>query len=83
MFGSESTEKNMPLPNAWLTQQLDRMQFGIGQGKTRKRNVKSIAKMNITEPMIVGEVKQRGWKVAQIGDDFVFAPGNYTIRPIV
>jgi hypothetical protein len=73
----------MPAPNAWLTQQLNRMQLGIGQGKTRRRKVQSMKKMKVTEAMVQAEVKNRGWRVAQIGDDFVFAPGNYTIRPIV
>ena len=73
----------MATPNAWLTQQLDKMQRGITEGKTRRRKFTSTAKLNVTEEMISAEVKKRGWKVAQIGNDYVSAPGGYTIRPIV
>jgi hypothetical protein len=71
------------MANAWLDQQLDKMVTGISAGKTMRRKVQSVKKENVTEEMIADAVKARGWKVAQIGDDYVFAPGNYTIRPIV
>jgi hypothetical protein len=67
---------------AWLTQQLNRMAVGIGNGKTRRRKVASVVAMGITEAQLRQAVTARGWRVAQIGDDYVFAPGNYTIRPI-
>ncbi|OHB70874.1 MAG: hypothetical protein A2V70_17760 [Planctomycetes bacterium RBG_13_63_9] len=73
----------MPTPNAWLKQQLDRMQPGISLGKTRRRKVESTRTSNVNERTIKKEVRERGWKLAQIGLDYVFAPGDYTIRPIV
>jgi len=73
----------MPTPNAWLTQQLDKMTPGILAGKTRRRKVQSVRDLSVTEAELRRGVTGRGWRVAQIGDDYVFAPGNYTIRPIV
>jgi hypothetical protein len=67
---------------AWLTQQLNKMASGIAAGKTRRRKVASVQAMGVTEALLKQEVQARGWKVAQIGNDYVFAPSNYTIRPI-
>jgi hypothetical protein len=67
----------------WLTQQLDRMAQGIAEGKTRRRMIGSFRKLGITERELKSAVSARNWRVAQIGDDYVFAPGSYTIRPIV
>jgi len=66
----------------WLVQQLNKMATGINAGKTRRRKVASVLKY-VAEAQMAQAVQQRGWKVAQIGDDYVFAPGNYNIRPIV
>ncbi len=72
----------MPNP-AWVTQQMDRMKAGIRAGKTRKRNVQSALQQNTDENELAAAARARGWRLAQVGDDFVFAPGNYMIRPIV
>jgi len=69
--------------NAWLDQQLDKMERGIQEGKTRRRKVESVRGMNVDEGLLRSEVSARGWRLAQIGDDYVVAPGGYTIRPIV
>jgi hypothetical protein len=69
--------------NAWLTQQLAKMNRGIRAGKTRRRKVASVQAMGVTEAELSNAVSAKGWRVAQIGEDSVFAPGNYTIRPIV
>lgn len=69
--------------SAWLTQQLDRMADGIADGKTRRRKVDSVVKLGVTERQLKAAVVARGWRVAQIGEDYVFAPSSYTIRPIV
>lgn len=60
-------------------------QFCVGPAvaAARRRKVQSVNKENVTEKMIEDAVKAKGWKVAQTGDDYVFAPGSYTIRPIV
>lgn len=76
-------EKKLSMAHAWHDQQLDKMATGISAGKTRRRKVQSVKKENVTEKILADAVKAKGWKVAQIGDDYVFAPGNYTIRPIV
>ena len=72
----------MPSP-AWITQQLDKMAAGIKAGKTRRRKVASVQHMKIAEADLATAVKTRGWRLAQIGDDYVVAPGRYAIRPIV
>lgn len=72
----------MPNP-AWVKQQLDRMVPGIVAGKTRKRNRQSALLQNATEQEMAAAAHARGWRMAQIGNDYVFAPGNYVIRPIV
>ena len=69
--------------NAWLEQQLDRMTDGIHAGKTRRRKIDSFTRLGISERMLRTAVVARGWRVAQIGLDYVFAPPGYTIRPIV
>jgi len=71
------------MASAWLAQQIQRMKPGIRAGKTRRRKVDSVRDMGVTEAELKEAVRAQGWKVAQIGDDLVFAPGNYTIRPIV
>jgi hypothetical protein len=68
--------------NAWLAQQLKRMTAGIERGKTRRRSVKSVRRMKVTDKQLRLAAKARGWKVAEIGRDFLFAPGDYTIRPL-
>ncbi len=68
---------------AWVTQQMDRMDAGIHAGKTRKRNVASAFRQNTDEQELSDAARTRGWRMAQVGDDFVFAPGDYVIRPIV
>jgi len=72
----------MPNP-AWIAQQLDRMAAGIAAGKTRKRNVASIVQQNSSEAELMAAVQARGWRMAQVGEDYVVAPHNYVIRPIV
>ena len=72
----------MPNPN-WVAQQMNQMAVGIGAGKTRKRNVASSFRQNTNEVELAAAARARGWRMAQIGQDFVFAPGTYTIRPIV
>lgn len=73
----------MPQQNAWLTQRLRKMTPGIQAGKTRRRKVQSVRNLSVTEAALKAEVTKKGWKLAHIGDDYVFAPSNYTIRPIV
>lgn len=34
------------------------------------------------EAEIAAAVKARGWRVAQIGEDYLVVPGHYVIRPI-
>jgi hypothetical protein len=76
--------QSLGMPNpAWVTQQMNQMTTGINDGKTRKRNVASVAKQNTDEEELAKAARLRGWKMAQVGDDYVFAPGDYTIRPIV
>ena len=72
----------MPNP-AWVAQQLNKMAPGINAGKTRKRNRQSALLQNATEQEMATAAQVRGWRMAQIGNDYVFAPGNYVIRPIV
>lgn len=72
----------MPNP-AWVAQQMDKMAAGIAAGKTRKRNVDSSLQQNTNEAELAAAARARGWRMAQVGEDFVFAPGNYMIRPIV
>ena len=69
--------------NLWLEQQLDRMTDGILDGKTRRRKAASVSNSGVTETELKRAVSRRGWRVAQIGDDYIFAPSGYTIRPIV
>ena len=71
------------LEPAWITQQLDRMAAGINAGKTRKRNIASLAQVGCSEAEMRTAVLARGWKLAQVGTDYVVAPGTYVIRPIV
>jgi hypothetical protein len=68
---------------AWIAQQLDRMAGGINAGKTRKRNVASVNKVGSNEAELRAAVTARGWRLAQVGQDYVVAPHNYVIRPIV
>ncbi len=70
------------VPSAWLIQQLKQMRAGISAGKTRRRKVASMQKFKVTEEEMKREATKRGWKVAQIGNDYVFAPSGYTIRPL-
>lgn len=56
---------------------------GIRAGKTRRRKVASVRKLGIPESDLADAVKIMGWRLAQIGDDYVVAPSEYTIRPIV
>ena len=71
----------MPNP-AWIKQQLDKMAPGIRAGKTRKRNVESVIRQKSNEDELSEAVAARGWKLAQIGNDFVVTPPDYIIRPI-
>ena len=74
----------MPEPERlWLTQQLQQMERGVSAGRTRRRKVQSCTGMNVTEVELKEAVEKRGWRLAQIGEDYVFAPGDYTIRPIL
>ena len=74
----------IPSPHkAWLVQSIAAMKKGISQGKTRRRKVATVRRMNISEAELKAATRQMGWKLAQVGDDYVFAPGNYSIRPIV
>lgn len=68
--------------NAWLEQQLDRMEEGLANGKTRRRKMASVKAMGISEKALKAAAHQRGVRVAQIGDDYLFAPANYMIRPL-
>ena len=68
---------------AWVEQQMNRMAPGIRDGKTRKRNVGSALRQNTDERELAQATRDRGWKLAQVGDDFIFTPGDYMIRPIV
>lgn len=68
---------------AWVAQQMDRMAPGINAGRTRKRNVGSALRQNTDEQELAKAARNRGWKMAQVGDDFIFTPGDYVIRPIV
>ncbi|MCZ8254688.1 MAG: hypothetical protein O9327_03250 [Polaromonas sp.] len=67
---------------AWLEQQLDKMQDGLANGKTRRRKVSSVKAMGISEKALKASAHARGVRVAQIGDDYLFAAANYTIRPL-
>ena len=68
--------------DAWLQQTLSQMTPGIEAGKTRRRKVETISKMKLTENDLKEAATERGWSLAQVGDDYVFAPRNYSIRPI-
>lgn len=72
----------MPNPT-WVNQQMNRMAAGINAGKTRKRNVASVLRQNIDEQELAAAARVRGWRMAQVGDDFIFAPKGYTIWPII
>jgi hypothetical protein len=67
----------------WIQQQLNRMAPGINAGKTRKRAVASVHSVGASETEFIDAVRNRGWRLAQVGDDYVVAPGNYVIRPLV
>ena len=69
--------------NAWLTQAFASMEKGISAGKTRRREVATIKKLKISEAELKASTRDMGWKLAQVGDDYVFSPGDYSIRPIV
>ena len=59
------------------------MEKGISAGKTRHREVATIKKLKISEAELKASTRDMGWKLAQVGDDYVFSPGDYSIRPIV
>jgi len=67
----------------WVAQQIAQMAAGVTAGKTRKRNVQSVQNQNATESELAAAAQAHGWRMAQVGNDFVFAPGNYVIRPII
>jgi len=67
---------------AYLKQTLDKVEGGIRNGETRRRKIENFAKYGITEEDIVSAVKNRDMRVAQIGNNYVFAPATYTIRPL-
>lgn len=67
---------------AWVAQQMNEMAPGIAAGKTRKRNVGSCLRQGTNERELAAAANARGWKMAQVGEDFIFAPGDYIIRPI-
>lgn len=66
----------------WVAQQMNRMASGINSGKTRKRAVSSARSVGADEAELAAAAEARGWRMAQIGADYVFAPRNYVIRPI-
>ena len=68
--------------SAWLTQQFAAMEKGISEGKTRRRKVATITKLKISEKELKAATLEMGWKLAQVGDDYLFTPGDYSIRPI-
>lgn len=68
--------------NAWLDQALTAMKPGIEAGKTRRRKVDTVTKQGITEKNLKTEASKQNMKVAQVGDDYVFTPESYTIRPL-
>lgn len=74
--------KKAKIPNAWLDQAITAMEPGISAGKTRRRKVSTIKNLGISEKDLKKAAKDMGWKLAQMGDDYVFTPGNYSIRPI-
>lgn len=69
-------------PAAWLKQALTTMKPGISQGKTRRRKVETVQNFGISERTLKLAAKKEGMKVAQIGNDYVFTPIDYTIRPL-
>lgn len=71
-----------PKPKAWLDQALNAMKPGVDSGKTRRRKVEAVKKRGISEVVLKMAAEERGMKVAQVGDDYVFTPSSYTIRPI-
>lgn len=68
--------------SAWLDQALGAMKPSIDAGKTRRRKVETVTKMGITETKLKSEAEKQGMKVAQVGDDYLFTPESYTIRPL-
>lgn len=77
------TEGIRMIVGLWMRQQIERMESGISAGKTRRRKADSFRELKVSEAEIKQAVEEKGWRVAQIGNDYVFAPRNYTIRPIV
>jgi stage V sporulation protein SpoVS len=77
-----NAEDRMPNP-AWVNQQLDAMAAGINAGATRKRKVASVTAVGSNEAELQAAVAARGWRLAQVGNDYVVAPAGYVIRPIV
>jgi hypothetical protein len=71
-----------PQPAAWLNQALTTMKPGISQGKTRRRKVETVQNLGISEGTLKSAAKKEGMKVAQVGNDYVFTPSDYTIRPL-
>jgi hypothetical protein len=76
-------EERMAYGQAWLDAEVKEMRSGIQAGKTRRRNIASCNGQGVTEQMVEAAAKAQGWRVAQVGDDYIFAPKGYIIRPIV
>lgn len=58
-------------PNAWLTQQLDRMARGVECGDTRRRSQYWVDKL--CDPRELGAaVASRGWRFALVGRSYHF-----------
>lgn len=58
------------------------MKPGIDAGKTRRRKVETVKKFGISEADLKSAAEKQDMKVAQVGDDYVFTPNSYTIRPL-
>lgn len=69
-------------PSAWLDQAFNAMKPGIEAGKTRRRKVETVKKLGISEADLKSAAEKQDMKVAQVGDDYVFTPNSYTIRPL-
>lgn len=70
------------MANAWVAQQIEKMEPGISAGKTRRRKVASVKRF-ADEDELKSAVVAKGWKLAEVGSDYIIAPGDYTIRPII
>jgi hypothetical protein len=68
--------------SAWLEQSLNAMKPGIDAGKTRRRKVETVRKLGISEVELKSAAEKLDMKVAQVGDNYVFTPSSYTIRPL-